>query len=95
MIKTLTSYLQLDEFTENQDKLIFLFANCIPSEIKELISNCQIEVIIINPNIFEALNKKYHIKGDLTLVFFDHNFGDEITRSYYSEVAKIYAKLWY
>ena len=74
MIKTLTSYLQLDEFTKNQDKLIFLFANSIPSEIKELISNCQIDVIIINPNTFEALNKKYHIKCDLTLVFFDHNF---------------------
>ena len=26
------------------------------------------------PNIFEALNKKYNINKELTLLFFDHNF---------------------
>ena len=74
MTKTLTSYLQLDEFTKNQDKLIFLFAHSIPNEIKELLSNYPVDVIIIDPNIFEALNKKYNINSELTLLFFDHNF---------------------
>lgn len=74
MTKTLTSYLQLDEFTKNQDKLIFLFAHSIPNEIKELLLNCPVDVIIIDPNIFEALNKKYNINNELTLLFFDHNF---------------------
>ena len=74
MTKTLTSYLQLDEFTKNQDKLIFLFVHTIPNEIKELLPNCPLDVIIIDPNIFEALNKKYNINSELTLLFFDHNF---------------------
>ena len=33
MIKFLTSYLQLDELIKNKEKLIFLFASNIPSEI--------------------------------------------------------------
>ena len=74
MTKVLTSYLQLDEFTKNKDKLIFLFASSLPSEIKQLLIECPIDVIIIDFKVFEALNKKYHVKQDLTLVFLDHDF---------------------
>ena len=74
MTKVLTSYLQLDEFTKNKEKLIFLFATSLPDEIKKILDDCPIDVIIINPKIFEALNKKYNIKQDLTLVFFNYDF---------------------
>ena len=75
MTKILTSYLQLDEFTKNKDKLIFLFANSISNEIQALLANCPIDVIIIDPNTFEALDKKYNIKNkNLTLVFFNYDF---------------------
>lgn len=51
-------------------------------------------------NYVRQIAKKFNIpeKIDRPLareLFFDHSFGDEITCSYYSEVAKIYAKLWY
>ena len=75
MIKVLTSYLQLDEFTKNQDKLIFLFAHYVPNEINELMLNYPIDIIAVDPNTFEAVNKKYHVNpNELTLVFIDHNF---------------------
>ena len=75
MTKVLTSYLQLDEFTKNKDKLIFLFANLVSNEIKQLLEQCPVDVIIIDPHTFEALDKKYNVKPqDLTLVFFDHDF---------------------
>ena len=74
MTKVLTSYLQLGELTKNQDKLIFLFASIIPPEIKQLLAKCSIDVIVIDYKVFEALNKKYHVKQDLTLVFLDHDF---------------------
>ncbi|MBP5783165.1 hypothetical protein J6W32_00865 [bacterium] len=74
MTKVLTSYLQLDEFTKNKDKLIFLFATTIPNEIKTLLADCPVDVIVINPHVFEALTKKYNVKQDLTLVFFNYDF---------------------
>lgn len=74
MIKFLTSYLQLDELIKNKEKLIFLFASSIPAEITQLLQQCLIDVIVIDFNVFEALNKKYHVNQDLTLVFLDNNF---------------------